>query len=55
MVFPLGMYAVASFRLGLAAEFPPLGWISYLMVWVAFAVWCLTLLGWGYAWFKQDR
>ncbi|WMP17762.1 tellurite resistance/C4-dicarboxylate transporter family protein [Thiothrix lacustris] len=55
MVFPLGMYAVASFRLGLAAEFPPLGWISYLMVWVAFAVWCLTLLGWGYSWFKQDR
>ena len=45
MVFPLGMYAVASFRLGLAAEFPPLQWISLLIVWVGFAVWCLVLLG----------
>lgn len=41
-VFPLGMYAVASARLGLAADFPPLQWISQLMVWVAFAAWCLT-------------
>ena len=45
MVFPLGMYAVASFRLGLAAEFPPLQWIALLIVWVGFAVWCLVLLG----------
>lgn len=45
MVFPLGMYAVASFRLGLTAEFPPLQWISQLMVWVAFTVWSLVLVG----------
>lgn len=45
MVFPLGMYAVASFRLGLAAEFPPLQWISVMMVWVAFTVWCMVMLG----------
>jgi len=45
MVFPLGMYAVASFRLGLAADFPPLQWISRVMVWVAFATWCLTMAG----------
>lgn len=45
MVFPLGMYAVASFRLGLAAEFPPLQWISHIMMWVALAVWCLVMLG----------
>ena len=44
-VFPLGMYAVASARLGLAAEFPPLIWISELMVWIAFAMWCLALKG----------
>lgn len=44
-VFPLGMYAVASARLGLAADFPPLQWISSIMVWVAFAAWCFTLLG----------
>lgn len=43
-VFPLGMYAVASARLGLAAEFPPLGWIAAFMVWVAFAAWLGTLI-----------
>lgn len=45
MVFPLGMYSVASYRLGLAAEFPPLQWISSLVVWIAFGVWCLVILG----------
>lgn len=45
MVFPLGMYAVASFRFGLAADFPPLQWISGVMVWVAFATWCAVLAG----------
>lgn len=44
-VFPLGMYAVASARLGLAAEFPPLEWIAEVMVWVAFIAWCFTLKG----------
>lgn len=42
-VFPLGMYAVASARLGLAADFPPLQWISHIMVWTAFAAWSFTL------------
>ena len=55
MVFPLGMYAVASFRLGLAAEFPPLQWISHLMVWVGFGVWCLALLGLVHSWFKRSE
>jgi tellurite resistance protein TehA-like permease len=44
-VFPLGMYAVASARLGLAAEFPPLQWISEIMIWVAFSAWLLVLSG----------
>ena len=44
-VFPLGMYAVASARLGLAADFPPLRWISQLMIWVAFAAWVFVLVG----------
>lgn len=44
-VFPLGMYAVASARLGLAAEFPPLQWISGVMIWVAFAAWLFVLAG----------
>lgn len=45
LVFPLGMYTVASARLGLAADFPPLHWISQFMVWVALAAWLLVLLG----------
>lgn len=45
MVFPLGMYAVASARLGLAADFPPLYGISRLMIWVAMAVWLVVMAG----------
>ena len=45
LVFPLGMYAVASARLGLAADFPPLRWIAQGMIWVAFAAWGLVLSG----------
>lgn len=45
LVFPLGMYTVASARLGLAAEFPPLQWISAIMIWVAFAAWIAALIG----------
>lgn len=45
MVFPLGMYAVASERLGLAAEFPPLHVISVIMIWVAFTTWGLVMSG----------
>jgi tellurite resistance protein TehA-like permease len=45
LVFPLGMYAVASARLGLAAEFPPLHWIAQIMIWVALAAWVLVLVG----------
>lgn len=44
-VFPLGMYAVASAKLGLAAEFPPLQWISMVMIWVAFVAWLMVLAG----------
>lgn len=45
LVFPLGMYSVASARLGLAAEFPPLQWISELMIWIALVAWLLVTLG----------
>ncbi len=44
-VFPLGMYAVASARLGLTADFPPLQWISQVMIWVAFTAWLVVLAG----------
>lgn len=45
LVFPLGMYALASLRLSLAAEFPPLQSISHAMVWVALAAWATTAFG----------
>jgi len=45
LVFPLGMYALASLRLSLAADFAPLRAISGAMVWVALAVWALTAAG----------
>ncbi len=45
LVFPLGMYALASLRLSLAADFAPLRAISQAMVWVSLAVWAATLAG----------
>jgi tellurite resistance protein TehA-like permease len=54
IVFPLGMFAVASHRLSLAAEFPPLQALSAAMMWISVAAWCATFLGlaiaswWGF-------
>jgi tellurite resistance protein TehA-like permease len=45
LVFPLGMYALASLRLSLAADFAPLRLISGAMVWVALGAWSLTAIG----------
>jgi tellurite resistance protein TehA-like permease len=45
MVFPLGMYAVASHRLSLVAEVPALQSLSRVMVWVALAAWTATAIG----------
>ncbi len=45
LVFPLGMYALASLRLSLAADVPVLRVMSETMVWVALAAWALTALG----------
>jgi tellurite resistance protein TehA-like permease len=45
LVFPLGMYALASLRLSLAAEFPPLRIVSATMIWIALAAWVVTALG----------
>lgn len=49
LVFPLGMYAAASGRLSLAADFAPLHAISMAMVWIALAAWATTALGLGRA------
>lgn len=53
IVFPLGMYAVASFRLALAADFEPMNWISQVMIWVAITVWCSVMIGLFHHLYKQ--
>jgi len=45
LVFPLGMYTLASYRLGLAADFGPLRSLSRALVWVALAAWIATMAG----------
>jgi tellurite resistance protein TehA-like permease len=51
LVFPLGMYTLATWRLSLAADFPPLQWIPRVMLWVALCAWTLTMAGaLGAAW-----
>src|SRR5690606_21397152 len=49
LVFPLGMYALASLRLSLAAEFGPLRAVAQTMVWIALAAWVATALGLAHA------
>jgi tellurite resistance protein TehA-like permease len=45
ILFPLGMYSVASLRLSLAADFLPLRAISLGMLWISVAAWIATVLG----------
>jgi tellurite resistance protein TehA-like permease len=45
LVFPLGMYALATLRLSLAAEFAPLRLVSATMIWIALAAWLVTAAG----------
>ena len=42
IVFPLGMYAVATGGLSLAGDYPPLRVPSYMMAWVALGAWIAT-------------
>jgi tellurite resistance protein TehA-like permease len=44
MVFPLGMYSLATARLSLAADFPPLRTGARGMMWLALVVWIATAL-----------
>jgi tellurite resistance protein TehA-like permease len=44
LVFPLGMYAMASLRLSLAEDFVRLKSISEVMIWVALAAWAMTAI-----------
>lgn len=43
VVFPIGMYTVASIQLSLAVEIDPLHWVSHVIVWIALGVWCLLM------------
>ena len=45
LVFPLGMYALASLRLSLASDFPAFRSVAFSMAWVALAAWGATALG----------
>ena len=45
MVFPLGMYTVASERIGHVAEFPPMIWASQIMIIIALLAWALSMKG----------
>jgi len=55
LVFPLGMYALASLRLSLAADFPPLALLSRGMVWIALAAWIATAVGLALASWRSLR
>jgi tellurite resistance protein TehA-like permease len=45
IVFPLGMYSVATYRLSLASDAEFLRAIAGGMIWVAMGAWSLTMLG----------
>ena len=45
IVFPAGMYATASMRLGAAAGLPPVRDIGLVAVWPAAAAWALVFAG----------
>ena len=55
LVFPLGMYALASLRLSLASDFPPLRSVSLTMVWIALAAWAATATGLALASWRSWR
>jgi tellurite resistance protein TehA-like permease len=45
LVFPLGMYALATLRLSLAADVPLLRVVAAVMAWIALAAWAATAAG----------
>jgi tellurite resistance protein TehA-like permease len=55
LVFPLGMYALASLRLSLAGDFPPLHVISVAMIWIALAAWLATAIAFASASWRDWR
>lgn len=48
MVFPLGMYAVASIDLGRADRLPVVGWIGAGFLWIAILAWIIVSVATGW-------
>jgi len=44
IIFPLGMYTVATYNLALSAEFKPLLYLSKVMLWIAVLSWLSLML-----------
>lgn len=55
LVFPLGMYALATHKLALAADFAPLQNMASAMVWIALAAWTLTTAGFVHSAWRSYR
>lgn len=55
MVFPLGMYSVASMTLGRADALPLVEWIGEAWIWVGFAAWAVTGVAMIVSWLTGSR
>jgi tellurite resistance protein TehA-like permease len=55
IVFPVGMYGVASFRLSHVAGVPVLESLSWTVAWIALAAWSATAIRLVLAWFRSAR
>jgi tellurite resistance protein TehA-like permease len=45
LVFPLGMYTVATWQLAAADQFDFMKGIADVTIWIAFAAWLITMTG----------
>jgi len=55
IVFPLGMYTVATNNLALSSEFSPLLYLSSIMLWIALFVWVIIMLSLFYHLLKNKN
>lgn len=55
LVFPLGMYALASLRLSQVAGVAALAMLSQVMIWIALAAWLVTSAGLVSAFWRRAR
>jgi len=55
IVFPLGMYTVATNNLALSAEFEPLLYLSSGMLWIAVIAWAMLMAFFGHSLFIKQQ